>query len=184
MTPGPRTPDPIRRSAARAATLVAVPAAVLVAVLSLLTHGGTGPAPAPATDPVSVAAPALAPDAFGVCQAIVADLPDSVAGLARRPVSAGPEQNAAYGDPPVTLACGTDRPTVEPTADLVALSGVCWLPAVRSGATAYTTVDRRVPVTVVVPGAAEGSAQYVVAFSAAIGPNDPTGDTIPTGCNP
>ncbi len=55
---------------------------------------------------VALRSPALAPsDAAGVCRRSTAQLPATVVGRHRRPVS-GAEQNAAYGDPPITVACG------------------------------------------------------------------------------
>jgi uncharacterized protein DUF3515 len=177
--------DPVRRSAALTATLIAVPVALVVAVGSLLLYGGFSGTPSPsptpaATTPVTMDAPALAEDAVPVCRTVIAHLPDTVAGQARRPVTAGAEQNAAYGDPPVTLACGTTQPTVDPTADVLTLSGVCWLAAPVSGGTAWTTVDRTIPVTVTVPGPSEGSAQSVVPFSPAVAGGDPRRDTAPS----
>jgi hypothetical protein len=181
--------DRARRRAAVTATLVAVPVALAVALVSLLTYGGFSadpPAAAPptlaATTPVTMAAPDLPEAAVPVCQTVVSHLPESLAGLARRPVTAGAEQNAAYGDPPITVACGTSQPAVEPTADVITLSGVCWLAAPGTGSTAWTTIDRIVPVTVTVPGAAEGSAQSVVPFSPAVAAADPRTTTAPSGC--
>jgi Protein of unknown function (DUF3515) len=176
--------DPVRRSAALTATLVAVPVTVVVALIGFLAYGGEPPAPsAPAaTTPVTMAAEALSAEAVPVCQAVVAHLPDTVAGQARRPVTAGAEQNAAYGDPPITLACGTSQPAVDPTADVITLSGVCWLAAPGSASNAWTTVDRAIPVTVTVPGPSEGSAQSVVPFSAAVATADPRLATAPSGC--
>jgi hypothetical protein len=125
----------------------------------------------------------LTPEATEICRAIVADLPDTVAGSARRPVSAGAEQNAAYGDPPVTLACGTGPPPVENTATVFPLSGVCWFSQAAPDATVWTTVDRAVPVSVTVPGPQDASAQTVIGFSAAVGAADPVRATgVPSGC--
>jgi Ni,Fe-hydrogenase III small subunit len=56
------------------------------------------------------------------------------------------------------------------------------LAAPGSGSTAWTTVDRAIPVTVTVPGAAEGSAQSVVPFSTAVATADPRRDSAPSGC--
>jgi hypothetical protein len=176
--------DPVRRRAALIATLVALPLAVVLALVSLLAYGGFSgegePIPAQ-TGEVTMDAPALRADAVPICQTIVRHLPDNVDDLARRPVSAGPDQNAAYGDPPITLSCGTAQPTVEPTADVITLSGVCWLPVPVSIGTAWTTVDRAVPVTVTVPGRSEGSAQSVVPFSEPVAAADPRIDA-PSGC--
>ncbi len=177
-------PDPDRRQAARAATLVALPAALVVGVISLWALGAFDNRPAPqATSPVEMAAPTLAPEVATVCRDVVAKLPATVREARRRPVTAGAEQNAAYGDPPITLACGTSRPSIPPTATVYPLSGVCWYPQVVAAGTAWTTVDRSVPVTVTVPGPSEGSAQTVIPFSAAVA-SDPPVTTPPPGCTP
>jgi hypothetical protein len=185
--------DEVRRGAARTATLVAVPLALVVLGVSVLVFGDVGtdePAPV-ATGPVAMEARELAPEVAAACQLLVANLPDTVAGRARRPVTQGAEQNAAYGDPAITLECGTALPAVGLTEEVFNLAppgengGVCWYPAAGGDATRWTTVDRQVAVTVTVPGASEGSAQSVVPFSAAVGANLPVraADEIPTGCS-
>jgi hypothetical protein len=187
--------DPVRRSAARVATLVAVPVAVVAGAISLWSAGvfdsaapsATPPSASPrpqATSPVAVTARDLAPDAAAVCRLVIARLPDQVGGLNRRPVTAGAEQNAAYGEPPVMLACGATQPSFPPTAQVNRLSGVCWYAQISDSGTAWTTIDRRVPVSVTVPGPQAGSAQAVIPFSAAIAAHDPPADTIPSGCTP
>jgi hypothetical protein len=164
-----------------------------VLLVSALVYDGFGtdePAPA-ATGPVTTAARDLPDETAAACQGLIADLPGTVAGRARRPVTAGAEQNAAYGDPAITLECGTTQPAVGLIEEVFNLAppagtggGVCWYPTAGDNATIWTTVDRRVPVTVTVPGAREGSAQSLVAFVEAIGSNlslrDPA--EIPTGC--
>jgi hypothetical protein len=183
-------PDPVRRSAARTATLVAVPVAVAVLLISAFAFNGFGtPAPAPvATGPVTMTARELPPEVAAVCRAVIADLPADAAGRARRSVTAGAEQNAAYGDPPITLECGTPYPTVEPTADVFNLvppdadGGVCWYPVDGDNATIWTTVDRQVAVTVTVPGPRDAAAQAVTPFLVPIGANVPVRDTFPSGC--
>jgi hypothetical protein len=185
--------DPIRRGAARAATLVAVPLAAVVLLVSVLVYGGFGsdePAPA-ATDPVTMAQRDLTPETLAACQQLVAKLPTTLGTRNQRPVTAGEEQNAAYGDPPVTLECGTDMPTVGATDEVVNLaapgadSGVCWHPIDGDNRTVWTTVDRQIPVTVTVPGPPDGAAQSVVPFSQAIGENLPPrgAPEIPSGCS-
>jgi hypothetical protein len=185
--------DPIRRGAARTATFVAVPVAAAVLLVSALVYGGFGgETPAPdATGPVTMAARDLPPEAASACRQLVADLPATVGGRARRPVTAGAEQNAAYGDPPLTVECGTAVPTVGPTDEVVNLaapgadSGVCWHPIDGDNRTVWTTVDRQIPVTVTVPGPRDGAAQSVVPFSGPIGakllPRDAR--DIPSGCS-
>jgi len=185
--------DPIRRGAARTATLVAVPLAAIVLLLSALAFGGFGgDAPTPAaTGPVTMTVRSLPAEAATACKLLVGKLPATVAGRAQRPVTAGTEQNAAYGDPPLTLECGTGLPTVGLTDEVVNLAapgadtGVCWHPIDGDNRTVWTTVDRQVPVTVTVPGPRDGSAQSVVPFSAAIGTSllPRAADDIPTGCS-
>jgi hypothetical protein len=176
------SPDPIRRRAAIIATLVAVPIALAVLLIGVFVVGGGQPGPV-ATGPVTVAERDLSPEVAGLCQAVIADLPDTAAGQARRPVSAGSEQNAAYGDPPIVVECGTTLPAVGDTDLVYPLSGVCWYSVTEADRTVWTTVDRTVPVTVTVPGPSDGAAQFVVPFSDAIGTNLPLRDTIPTGCS-
>jgi hypothetical protein len=179
--------DPTIRGAARLAALVAVPVALAAGLLSAWALGGFGrpPAATPAagsTEPVRVPDRSLSPDAAGVCRAVVADLPAAIPAGARRPVSVGSHQNAAYGDPPVLLSCGTAQPSVPPTADVSLLNGVCWYATPVEGATVWTTVDRRVPLSVTVPGSGEGSAQSVIPFSTAIARSDHRRPDAPSGC--
>ena len=63
------------------------------------------------------------------------------------------------------------------------LSGVCWYPRKGSSATAWTTVDRSVPVTVTVPDSYDAQAQWVVAFSPSIAGALPATSSFPTGCS-
>lgn len=181
------SPDPIRRRAAIIATLVAVPVALAVLLVSVFVLSSPEPpAPQPTgsvpTEPVTVAARDLSPEATGLCQAVIADLPDTAAGQPRRPVTAGSEQNAAYGDPPIIVECGTTLPEVGDTDLVYPLSGVCWYSVTEADRTVWTTVDRTVPVTVTVPGPPDGAAQYVVPLSTAIRDNLPARDTAPSGC--
>ncbi|MFD0582017.1 DUF3515 family protein [Dactylosporangium darangshiense] len=110
--------------------------------------------------------PQLAPSPATVCRALVARLPDVLGGLSRRPVTAGAEQNAAFGDPAIVLTCGVPQPTVPQDAQLLGLSNVCWFPEEHSGETVWQTIDREVAVRVVVPKAADGS--WLVNLSAPI----------------
>lgn len=175
--------DETTRRAARLATLVAVPVALVVAaVLIFLTVGGAGRRPS--DDPVPMAAPKLSARQATVCRALLSQLPPAVRDLAQRPVTAGPEQNAAYGDPAITLACGTALPSFAPTDTVYPLDGVCWYPAKRPDGTAWTTLDREVPVTVTVPAAYEGPAQWVIEFSTPVAAAVPAAADPPYGCGP
>jgi hypothetical protein len=182
--------DPVRRHAARAATLVAVPVALAVIGISFWTYGGvnaTNAAPTPsaapqATAPVTMAAPALTEDVAAVCRTVVAKLPETVLDLRRRPVTAGAEQNAAYGDPALTLSCGVAAPSLPPTSQVYPLSGVCWSTQTATTGTVWTTVDRTVPVAVTVPGRPDGSGQSVVPLSKVIVDAVPRLAAPPSGC--
>jgi hypothetical protein len=180
----------LQRSAARTATVVAIPIAVAIGAFSLWRFGAfDGPAPATsatpaaqATAPVAMNERTLSEDDAAVCRTVIAHLPDTVRAAARRPVTAGAEQNAAYGEPALTVACGAQPAAVAPTTDVYPLSGVCFVAVADSAATVWTTVDRVVPVAVTVPGASDGSGQSVIPFAPAIAAGDPRQATAPTGC--
>jgi len=159
--------DPVTRRAAGWAALVAAPLAVLAGLASFALLDGFGPgepdpaasagvggtpAPSPrATGPVAMPAPALPERAETVCRALLSRLPDTLRDAARRPVGAGPEQNAAYGDPPVTVACGVAPARFPPTDRVYRLDAVCW--HATADGTVWTTVDREAAVRVTVPRA-------------------------------
>lgn len=179
--------DPVVGRAARLATLVAVPVALAVAVLLVWL---TGPQPqddpqaqpaAEATAPVSVAARTLTPRDMTVCRALLAKLPETVRGERQRPVTAGPEQNAAYGEPPLLVRCGVPAVTLPATSTetVYPLSRVCWV-ADRTGRV-WTTLDREVPVSVTVPDALPEPGQWVAAFSRYVA-TTPRGGSPPSGC--
>jgi hypothetical protein len=185
--------DPVNTGAARTAALIALPVAVVTGLAVFWVLGGFGsPAPrpstarvsAPATGPVGMAAPDLPEQTATVCRALVAALPDVLRDRTRRQVSAGPEQNAAYGDPAITLACGGPRPSVDPTGDVYVLSRVCWYEVPGPGSsTVWTTVDRTVPVTVTVPAAYDPPGQWVIAFSGPVRSSVPATSDVPFGCH-
>ncbi|HEU4421178.1 MAG TPA: DUF3515 family protein [Pilimelia sp.] len=187
--------DQITRGAARWATLIAVPAALLAGLgifAGMGGFGGDGAAPEPttttprpqATTPVPMAATALSPRAESVCRALLARLPDALRDRARRPVTAGPEQNAAYGDPAITVSCGTPMPVFPPTDLVYPLDRVCWHAAETPDATVWTTVDRELSVRVRVPRAYEQPGQWVIALSPSVTAAIPraAAGKIPSGC--
>lgn len=200
--------DDVTRDAARLATVITVPvmlAAILLAFFALSGHDdtardgdagngdagngrGVGASPSPpvlrATGPVEMPAATLDARRTVVCRALLAELPSAIQDLPQRPVSAGAEQNAAYGDPPITLACGTSVPSFAPTDTISLLDGVCWYPVQRGDATAWTTLDREVPVTVTVPAHYDQPGQWVIEFSAPVAAAVPRADTVTYGCRP
>lgn len=185
-------PDPTTRSAAKLATLIAVPVAVLVGIgtFALLRPPAGEPDPTPSptpaqpvpTTPVEMAAPDLTDREELVCRALLAHLPDELDGLVQRPVTAGPEQNTAYGEPPITLACGGPPVAYEPTAKVHPWEGVCWHPVQEPDASVWTALAREVPVRVTVPGSYDGPFQHVLEFSRPIVQTVPAAGTPPAGC--
>jgi hypothetical protein len=188
------------RSAAALAALVAIPVALLVGVGVFAGLGGfradraapTPSAPTPsaptaasapqATTPVPAPAAALDPPAARACRKLVSALPRAVRDRQRRPVTDGAGQNAAYGDPAITLACGAPPPSVPPTDNLYTLDEVCWHAAQTPQATVWTTVDREIPVRVTMPRAYETPGQWVIAFSAPVAAAVPRLPSPPGGC--
>ncbi len=190
--------DEVSRRAAVRATLIAVPVALLVGVLAFWALGGfRGGSPGPDSSggaspsggmrsqpdtPVSVTAPALSREQGAACATLIARLPATLRDLARREVTAGTGQNAAYGEPPITLACAAPAPSVPPSGTVYRLSGVCWYAAESDRQTVWTTVDRTVPVAVTVPRNYPQPGQWVIEFSDPVNAALPATASAPAGC--
>ena len=205
-TPPAKAPDRTTRSAALWATAFAVPVAVVAGLLMfwrLVPQGDTAAAPSPSATtaaavpatPVQMAAPKLSEHAAQVCLAVTSQLPTSVRNLPARKVSAGPEQNAAYGEPPITVACGIPQPTmcekitgghagcVPLDADLLVMNGVCWFGVDGPATKLFTTMDREVAVQVAVPAGYDQPGQWANEFSdAVIRTIKSKATVVPTGC--
>jgi hypothetical protein len=205
LTPPAPAPDRTTRSAALWATVVAVPVAVLVGLLIFwrvvpsgeAAHPGpsvTRPAVTPTTA-VRMAAPKLTAQTAQVCLAVTSQLPTKVRDLPARKVSAGPEQNAAYGEPAITVACGVPQPTlcervdgghagcVPLDATMLAMNGVCWYGADGPATDLFTTMDREVAVQVAVPSSYEQAGQWANEFSDAVVRTIRSKSSgVPTGC--
>jgi hypothetical protein len=201
----PDTPDRSTRSAALLATAIAVPVAALVGVLIFVlvirnAEPGAQPKPAATTAvpvpaaPVTMAAPALSDGAAAACLAVTSQLPVKLRDLAARKVSAGPEQNAAYGEPPITVACGVPSPVmcttldggagcVPLTADMLVMNRVCWWAAQGAASNTFTTMDREVAVQVSVPSSYQNAAQWANEFSDIVVETDKSKtEGVPSGC--
>ncbi|MGW1057542.1 DUF3515 family protein [Micromonospora rubida] len=191
-TQGPPRQDRANRRAALVATLIAVPVTVAVAgfTLAKLAPGTPAVEPAPSatsarpqsTAPVEMTAPKLPDRPETVCRALTSQLPSTVRGLGQRPVTAGPEQNAAYGDPALTVACGGDEPTPGSTDDVWVVNKVCWYAVEGPDATVLTTLDRETAVRVTVPHAHGSALQWVSPISDVVVASVPSGGTVPAGC--
>ncbi|QSF56502.1 DUF3515 domain-containing protein [Nocardioides sp. zg-1228] len=88
----------------------------------LVLGAGTGCSGAPRIDDVD-----LSERDRAACEALVADLPDTLAGQERRDVEPAGALGAAWGDPAYVLSCGVERPDdYEPTAECSVIAGVGW----------------------------------------------------------
>jgi Protein of unknown function (DUF3515) len=200
----PDEPDRTTRGAALWATAVALPVAVLVGLLFFrLVHGdgaaappgpaASAPAPVP-TAAVRMAAPRLSARAAQVCLAVTSQLPTRVRDLPARPVTAGPEQNAAYGEPPITVSCGAAQPAMCATiaggegcvpldTELLDMNRVCWYARTSAAANVFTTMDREVAVQVAVPSGYQQAAQWANEFSDVVVETDRSRTAgVPSGC--
>nr|WP_320065356.1 DUF3515 family protein [Micromonospora sp. RTGN7] len=174
------------------ATLIAVPVTVAVAGFTFARFSPDTPAAEPSpsapgarpqsTAPVEMTAPQLATRPATVCRALTSQLPSAVRDLNQRPVTAGPEQNAAYGDPALTIACGGAEPTPGQTDDIWIVNKVCWYAAEGPDATVLTTLDRETAVRVTVPHPHGSALQWVSPISDVVIASVPSGGTAPAGC--
>jgi hypothetical protein len=203
--PGKAAPDKTTRGAALLAAAVAVPVAV---VAGLLMFWRLTPQPAPSAQPsasapvavpsaaVSMPAPALDARTAQTCLAVTSQLPATLRNLPGRKVTAGPEQNAAYGEPPVTVACGVPRPTMCERVDgghagcvpldavLLKMNGVCWWAQEGPATDLFTTMDREVAVRVAVPATFDQTGQWANEFSDAVVKTVKSKSAgVPTGCS-
>lgn len=130
----------------------------------LLGTANSGPSPAPSSAggavlaPVSVAAPP-ATDATTVstCAQVISALPLTLAGAPLRRTVSDPASGLiqAWGDPPIVLRCGVQRPAnLVPgsSVDLIEVDHSVLFDPVREGdRTVFTVVDRSVYLDVSVP---------------------------------
>jgi Protein of unknown function (DUF3515) len=102
--------------------------------------------------PLPVAVPPVTPEADASCPALMGQLPLELAGEQSRPVDSDSPYAYAWGEPPVVLVCGVERPaTLEPTSPLIQVNGVNWLVDTSDpDSIVWTAVDRPVYVQVTV----------------------------------
>ncbi|MEV6350376.1 DUF3515 family protein [Actinoplanes sp. NPDC051851] len=199
-------PDRTTRIAAIWATAVAVPLALAVGIVAFLhinpeetdekpTAASSSPITVPSTA-VEMPATKLSAETSTVCLAVTSQLPTQVRNLPARKVSAGPEQNAAYGEPAITVACGVTAPVMCETLDqdatdgcvpldteLLLMNRVCWYAQDAADGTTFTTMDREVPVRVVVPADYDNRAQWANEFSDVVVETDKSiTEGLPSGC--
>lgn len=103
--------------------------------------------------PLPVEVPPVTPEADAACPALMAALPLNLAGERSRPVQSASPFAYAWGDPPVVLVCGVDRPAgFVATAPLLQINQVQWyVDDSAADAVVWTAVDRSVYVQVRIP---------------------------------
>lgn len=90
-------------------------------VLGLLALGGCS------GDDLTIESHDLSAADRDACEALVADLPDTLDGESRRTVEPSDALGAAWGDPAYVLTCGVPQPSdYEPTAECNVVKGVGW----------------------------------------------------------
>jgi hypothetical protein len=116
--------------------------------------------------PLPVEVPPVTPEADANCPTLMGALPLELAGEQSRPVQSDSPYAYAWGEPPVVLVCGVERPAaLEPTSPLITVNGVDWLVDTSDpDDIVWTAVDRPVYVRVTV------SADTDSAPVAALGP--------------
>jgi len=143
---------------------LALPVALVVGVLVVAAQLRSQP-----QDPVGLASvPAPAADSAD-CTRLLAALPAKLDGgkqgtLQRRRLAApAPAGAAAWGEPPVVLRCGLDRPAaLTATSRLLAVSGVQFLELPSPGTSTWVAMDRAVYIVVdLTPVTGSGPLQQV-----------------------
>ncbi|MDQ3887631.1 MAG: DUF3515 domain-containing protein [Actinomycetota bacterium] len=158
---GEPVPLPRRVLTAVVALSVLLVAAVLLASVLVRSQG---------SEPLPLATVPAPEGGSPECTALVAALPEDIdtgengAGthqLDRRSIAdPAPAGTAAWGEPPVVLRCGLDRPAeLTVGSRLLAVSGVQFLEIPGPGATSWVVVDRPVYIALTVP---EGSGSAAV----------------------
>jgi hypothetical protein len=161
----PRPDDPLRRAALLVTAVVLPVVVVLLVLVRVLGDDGGQDGGAPVADvegtpapgradlpPLPVDAPPVTPEAEAACPALIAALPLELTGEPSRPVQSESPFAYAWGDPPIVLVCGVERPAgLEPTSPLIQINGVSWLvDTTDPDEIVWTAVDRPVFVQVTV----------------------------------
>lgn len=164
--PGAPPEDPLRR-VALIATAVLVPVVVALVVLVNVLGGeppdddARGPAAIDGSTPAQredlpvlpVEVPPATPEADAACPALMGTLPLELTGEPSRRVDSDTPYAYAWGDPPIVLICGVDRPEgYVAGVSAIQINGVQWyVDTSDPDATVWTTVDRPVYVEITLP---------------------------------
>ena len=113
--------------------------------------------------------PPVTPEADASCPALMEALPLELAGEPSRRVQSDSPFAYAWGDPPVALICGVDRPTgFAPDSALYQINGVFWfVDNSDPDTTVWTAVDRPVYVELQVPASIDSGPATVLSTTIA-----------------
>jgi len=113
--------------------------------------------------------PPVTPEADAACPALMEALPPELVGQPSRRVRSDSPFGYAWGDPPVSLICGVDRPEgLAPGSALYQIDGVVWfVDDTDPGTTVWTTVDRPVYVELRVPATVSSAPATVLSTTIA-----------------
>jgi hypothetical protein len=148
--------------------------AVLLAATTVTLTAGCG------SKVVSVTPPTPSPDAAGTCRALVARLPATVGGLARRDTSPESPYTAAWGSPAVTLRCGVPPKPSDSSAAAADVLGVAWRTREVGDLVQWDTDGRAVDVEVRVPLFYTSQENVIADIGAQVTSVVPTSSPTPT----
>jgi hypothetical protein len=149
-------------------------------------HSGHGPAEIEGTAPsgradlpvLPVDVPPVTPEADAFCPALMAELPLDLVGEPSRPVQTDSPFAYAWGEPPIVLVCGVDRPAGWVAGvSAIQINGVQWFVETSDPEnTVWTTVDRPVYVQVSLPASVDSAPVTVLStpIGAALPYREPT----------
>jgi hypothetical protein len=106
------------------------------------------------------------------CKGLLSDLPPSVAAQPRRMVE--DQLAGAWGDPPIVLRCGVEKPaSLKPTSQCHEVNGVGWLAERESDGWLFTTIGRKLYVSLEVPSDYEPAADALADVADLVGRHVP-----------
>jgi hypothetical protein len=151
------------------------------------THAGRAPAEVDGSTPpgrddlpvLPVEVPPVTPEAEASCPALMGELPLDLIGEPSRRVQSDSPFAYAWGEPPIVLVCGVDRPAGwVPGVSAIQINGVQWFVDTSDPeSTVWTTVDRPVYVQVRLPASVDSAP--VTVLSTTIGATLPYQEPTP-----
>ena len=165
--PAARPEDPLRRIAIIAMAVLVPVVVALVVLVNVLGGDDDDPADvgaAPTSQradlpPLPVQVPPVTPEAEASCPALMGTLPLELTGELSRQVDSDSLFAYAWGEPPIVLVCGVDRPAgfVAGVA-AIQIEGVQWyVDTSDPDTTVWTTIDRPVYVQITLPASVDSA---------------------------